>query len=111
MQYNDNATYNDGSILINNQNIADSKVIIKSKLYSPDLDLSNIWLEFKIYKLWNKDKRYYYNQFKVLENRFLFNAGSVDKVLASGTTIGSQKLLISQHQHQLNHLLDYLYRI
>jgi uncharacterized protein (DUF2164 family) len=25
----------------NNQNIADSKVIIKSKLYSPDLDLSN----------------------------------------------------------------------
>jgi hypothetical protein len=45
MQYkynDDNATYNDGSILINNQNIADSKVIIKSKLYSPDLDLSNI---------------------------------------------------------------------
>jgi hypothetical protein len=44
MQYkynDDNATYNDGSILINNQNIADSKVIIKSKLYSPDLDLSN----------------------------------------------------------------------
>jgi hypothetical protein len=31
MQYkynDDNATYNDGSILINNQNIADSKVII-----------------------------------------------------------------------------------
>jgi hypothetical protein len=30
MQYkynDDNATYNDGSILINNQNIADSKVI------------------------------------------------------------------------------------
>jgi hypothetical protein len=44
MQYkynDDNATYNDGSILINNQNIADSKVIIQSKLYSPDLDLSN----------------------------------------------------------------------
>jgi hypothetical protein len=38
-KYNDDATYNDGSILINNQNIADSKVIIKSKLYSPDLDL------------------------------------------------------------------------
>jgi hypothetical protein len=57
MQYkynDDNATYNDGSILINNQNIADSKVIIKSKLYSPDLDLSNN-TGSKIYKLWNKE--------------------------------------------------------
>jgi hypothetical protein len=32
----------------------------------------------------------------------------VDKVLASGTTIGSQKIIRqSKHQHQLNHLLDY----
>jgi hypothetical protein len=33
--------------------------------------------------------------YKVLENRF-YLMRSVDKVLASGTTIGSQKLLIRQ---------------
>jgi hypothetical protein len=75
MQYkynDDNATYNDGSILINNQNIADSKVIIKSKLYSPDLDLSNnIGWSSKIYKLWNKEiKDTTTINYKVLENRF-----------------------------------------
>jgi hypothetical protein len=94
MQYkynDDNATYNDGSILINNQNIADSKVIIKSKLYSPDLDLSNnIGWSSKIYKLWNKEiKDTTTINYKVLENRF-YLMRSVDKVLASGTTIGSQ---------------------
>jgi hypothetical protein len=62
----------DGSILINNQNIADSKVIIKSKLYSPDLDLSNnIGWSSKIYKLWNKEiKDTTTINYKVLENRF-----------------------------------------
>jgi hypothetical protein len=90
MQYkynDDNATYNDGSILINNQNIADSKVII-SKLYSPDLDLSNnIGWSSKIYKLWNKEiKDTTTINYKVLENRF-YLMRSVDKVLASGTLL------------------------
>jgi hypothetical protein len=65
MQYkynDDNATYNDGSILINNQNIADSKVIIKSKLYSPDLDLVIILAGVLKYINFGIDKRYYYNQ-------------------------------------------------
>jgi hypothetical protein len=85
-KYND-ATY-DGSILINNQNIADSKVIIKSKLYSPDLDLSNNMAGvLKYINFGIKDTTTI--NYKVLENRF-YLMRSVDKALASGTTIGSQ---------------------
>jgi hypothetical protein len=44
----------------------------------------------KIYKLWNKEiKDTTTINYKVLENRF-YLMRSVDKALASGTTIGSQ---------------------
>jgi hypothetical protein len=62
----------------------------KIKIIFQDLDLSNnIGWSSKIYKLWNKEINTTTINYKVLENRF-YLMRSVDKALASGTTIGSQ---------------------
>jgi hypothetical protein len=100
MQYkynDDNANYNDGAILVDNKNLDDSKVIIQSKIYSPELTLSNeLGFPSKVYKLWNKEvKDDGTITYKTLENRFHF-LRSVEKSFTSTTTIGSKSQVTNQ---------------
>lgn len=92
-KYNDqNASYNDGSFLVNNQNLEDKKTVIQSKIFSPELSLSEV-LGFtsKIYKLWDKTpKDDGTTTYKELSNRFYF-VRSIDKTFES-LTIGSESL-------------------
>lgn len=92
-KYNDqNASYNDGSFLVNNQNLEDKKTVIQSKTFSPELSLSEV-LGFtsKIYKLWDKTpKDDGTTTYKELSNRFYF-IRSVNKSFES-LAIGSESL-------------------
>lgn len=92
-KYNDqNASYNDGSFLVNNQNLEDKKTVIQSKIFSPELSLTNvIGFKTKVYKLWDKTpKDDGTTTYKELSNRFYF-VRSIDKTFDS-LTIGSESL-------------------
>lgn len=56
-KYNDEeSTYNDGYISVNNENLADTKDIIKSKTYSPEKDpVQFLGRATNVYKLWDKE--------------------------------------------------------
>ena len=57
-KYNDeNLKYNDGYILINNENLADEITVVSSKYYTPERTLLNnfLGLNSNIYKIWEKE--------------------------------------------------------
>lgn len=92
-KYNDqNASYNDGYFLIDNENLQDSRTVIQSKIFSPELSLSeNLGFTSKIYKLWDKTpKDDGTTTYKALSNRFYF-LRSVNKTFTS-LVIGSESL-------------------
>lgn len=92
-KYNDqNASYNDGYFIIDNKNIDDKKTVIQSKIYSPELSLSNtLGFTSKVYKLWDKTpKDDGATTYKALANRFYF-IRSIDKSF-TGLSIGSESL-------------------
>jgi hypothetical protein len=93
-KYNDNnGTYNDGYINIDNENLNDSKTIIQSKIYSPESKFSNeLGFPTNVYKLWNKeinDKKDI--NYKSLENRFHLLRATT-KTFGDTTRIGSYSL-------------------
>lgn len=92
-KYNDqNASYNDGYFLLDNENLEDKKTVIQSKIFSPELSPSDL-LGFtsKIYKLWDKTpKDDGTTTYKALANRFYF-LRSIDKSF-EGLNIGSESL-------------------
>lgn len=97
-KYNDdNANHNDGYLSINNKNLDDTKTIIQSKIYSPELSFSkNLGFTSRVYKLWDKEpKDDGTTNYKLLANRFYFMR-SVEKTFATTVTIGSPSLLTSQ---------------
>ena len=97
-KYNDeNASYNDGYLLIDNKNLEDSKTVIPSKIYSPELSLStNIGFTSRIYKLWDKEpKDDGTTTYKPLANRFYF-VRSIEKTFSPAVTVGSSSLFTSQ---------------
>lgn len=97
-KYNDeNASYNDGYLLIGNKNLEDSKTVIPSKIYSPELSLStNIGFTSRIYKLWDKEpKDDGTTTYKPLANRFYF-VRSIEKTFSPAVTVGSSSLFTSQ---------------
>lgn len=53
---NDNETYNDGKITINNVNLKDEVTILQSKIYSPEKETRPFFVgDSHVYKLWNKE--------------------------------------------------------
>ncbi len=93
-KYNeDNVSYNDGFLFVDNKNLQDFKTIIQSKIFSPEL-LPSDSLGFisRIYKLWNKEiKDDGTIVYKELSNRFYFMR-SIDKEFSEPVNIGSQSL-------------------
>ncbi|MEC4048774.1 hypothetical protein OX284_004975 [Flavobacterium sp. SUN046] len=95
--YNDdNSTYKDGLIQINNINLEDASEVIKSKIYSPEKDaVFTIPFASNQYKLWEKDisdnNGVQEITYKALDKRFCF-LRSVDRALPS-VKIGSEALV------------------
>lgn len=55
-KYNtEGANHNDHYIVVNNQNLAESKDSIKSKIYSPEQEFSSLDAPSNIYSLWEKE--------------------------------------------------------
>lgn len=97
-KYNDdNASYNDGFLVIDNKNLDDSKTIIQSKAFSPELSFSNnLGFITKVYKLWDKEPKDDGTiTYKPLANRFYFMR-SMEKTFDAAVTIGSPSLFTSQ---------------
>lgn len=108
-KYNDdNANYNDGVIVIDNENLEDLKTIIQSKIYSPELSFSeNLGFKTKVYKLWDKEQKkgaIYVDgiktheaetEWKPLSNRFYFMR-SIETTFDAPIIIGSESLFTSQ---------------
>lgn len=97
-KYNDdNASYNDGFLPIDNKNLDDAKNIIPSKIYSPELSFSqNLGFTSRVYKLWDKEpKDDGTTTYKALANRFYF-LRSVEKTFSPAVTVGSSSLFTSQ---------------
>jgi hypothetical protein len=92
-KYNDqNASYNDGSFLLDNKNLEASKTVIQSKIYSPELSISNaLGFNTNVYKLWDKTpKDDGTTTYKPLANRFYF-IKSVNKTFTA-LKLGSESL-------------------
>lgn len=92
-KYNDqNANYNDGSFFLDNKNLEASKTVIQSKIYSPELSISNaLGFNTNVYKLWDKTpKDDGTTTYKPLANRFYFTK-SINKTFTS-LKIGSESL-------------------
>lgn len=92
-KYNDqNANYNDGSFFLDNKNLEASKTVIQSKIYSPELSISNaLGFNTNVYKLWDKTpKDDGTTTYKPLANRFYFTK-SINKSFPS-LKIGSELL-------------------
>ena len=96
-KYNDdNANHNDSYLSIDNKNLDDSKTIIQSKVYSPELSFSDsIGFTSRVYKLWDKEpKDNGTTTYKPLANRFYF-IRSIEKTFSPAATIGSPSLFSS----------------
>lgn len=93
-KYNDvNDNYYDGNILINNENLADSRNAISSKIYVPEELQSNVFEKTtNVYKLWDKQpKDDGTTDYKSLSKRFYFMRYD-DYDFSQQTTIGSEQL-------------------
>lgn len=91
-KYNDeNAKYNNGTLLVENKNLEDSKTIIESKIYSTELNPSqNLGFITKVYKLWEKEPKDNGTvDYKPLADRFYF-IRSVDTYFDTPVLIGSK---------------------
>jgi hypothetical protein len=93
-KYNDdNANYNDGIITINNVNLPDERVVIQSRIYTPEKEFVPM-LDFQthVYKFWNKEvKDDSTINYKPLDNRF-YLMRSNDHNFIGDVTIGSETL-------------------
>lgn len=93
-KYNDQeSTYNDGFILIDNVNLEDSKTVVKSKIYSPEKLPTNIFeKQTNVYKLWDKEVKDDGSvTYKELDKRF-YLLRSDNYVFDNSVTIGSETL-------------------
>lgn len=93
-KYNDDeSTYYDGFLTVDNVNLEDSKDVIKSKIYAPEKIPSNeLPKESNIYKLWDKEVKDDGSvTYKELEKRF-YLIRSNDYTFATPVTIGSETL-------------------
>lgn len=97
-KYNEpNDDYYDGQILINNENLQDSRNAIVSKIYVPEEIPTNIFeRQTNVYKLWDKEpKDDGTTTYKSLSKRFYFMRYE-DYFFTSSTTIGSEELATEQ---------------
>jgi len=98
-KYNDQESdFNDGIININNVNLKDSADVIKSKIYSPNLELNTIYNDFyNVYPLWQKEANENASsidvKYKSLDKRFYFLRS--ETITQSGF-IGSESLSESE---------------
>jgi hypothetical protein len=97
-KYNDeNSDFYDGFINIQNQNLADEKILIESKIYAPEKELNTTDLPFEshIYKLWDKEVSENDGsqqvQYKNLDKRFYF-LKSETTTFSPSIIVGSQNL-------------------
>ena len=87
------AIYHDGYIDVSNDNLEDSKTVIQSKIYAPELSIS-LLLGFKsrVYKLWNKEpSEDGIIKYKDLSAHFYF-IKSVNYTFPAPILIGSERL-------------------
>lgn len=94
-KYNDDeADYYNGSILIDNVNLEDSKDVVKSNIYAPELVPSNeLPKQTNVYKLWDKEVKDDGSvTYKDLSKRF-YLMRSDNYVFESPVTIGSELLI------------------
>lgn len=92
-----NANYNDGSFVIQDDNLKDSINVIQSKFYTPEFE-KEVYIDgdkfIRTYKLWNKessDKAGTPIKYKALDNRFYF-IKYTDVTLSNPVTIESESL-------------------
>lgn len=93
-KYNDNEnTYNNGFINVDNVNLEDNKTVVNSFIYSPERDKTNqLFKDTNVYKLWNKEpKDDGTTTYKGLDKRFYFMR-SDDYFFDTTKTIGSEVL-------------------
>jgi hypothetical protein len=97
-KYNaDNANYNDGAFLINNENLKASTDVIQSKFFTTEFEPEYIidgLKKLNIYKLWSKEVKEGTPatvKYKALDNRFYF-IKYTDTVLSSSITLESVAL-------------------
>ena len=90
-KYNDdNDSFNDGFINISNVNIPDEKVLIQSKIYSPDKGFGYVGGLTNLFRIWNKEvKDDGTLAYKELTGRFYFMR---EKLFNSTVKIGSEAL-------------------
>lgn len=93
-KYNDNESdYHNGSILVENVNLQDTRAVINSRIYAPERLLSNnLPKETNVYKLWDKEvKDDGTVTYKPLDKRFYFLRAD-NFIFSSSQTIGSETL-------------------
>lgn len=95
-RYNqDSSFYNNGSLNVANDNLDDEKIVVQSKLFSPDeFQTTNLGVISKVYRLWEKENKDNGSVvYKPKANHFYF-LRSIDRTIAS-TSIGSESLGVS----------------
>lgn len=93
-RYNEeNASYNDGSVTIDNVNLPDQKTLFQSKLHSPErLTVNYFGRDTLVYKAFDKEiKDNGEVKYKSLDKRFYF-IRSTPYRFPNGTAIGSEQL-------------------
>jgi hypothetical protein len=93
-KYNDSESdYYNGSLLIENVNLADNKKVVNSNIYAPEKLRSNeLPKQTNVYKLWNKEVKDDGSvTYKSLDKRFYFLRAD-NHIFESAVTIGSETL-------------------
>ena len=94
-KYNDaEGDYYNGSLLIENVNLPDNKVVINSRIYAPEKNKTfELPKETNVYKLWDKEITDTSNvTYKSLDKRFYFMRAD-NYIFPSSVTIGSETLI------------------
>ena len=94
-KYNDaEGDYYNGSLLIENVNLPDNKVVINSRIYAPEKNKTfELPKETNVYKLWDKEvKDDGTVTYKSLDKRFYFMRAD-NYIFPSSVTIGSETLI------------------
>lgn len=94
-KYNDTeGDYYNGSLLIENVNLPDNKVVINSRIYAPEKNKTfELPKETNVYKLWDKEvKDDGTVTYKSLDKRFYFMRAD-NYIFPSSVTIGSETLI------------------